>query len=59
MSIWIAAILYIVFGLFLRYHRFGRALYAIGGNAQAARVAGVRVDRVLWAHLSSPACSLP
>ena len=26
----------------------GRALYAIGGNAQAARVAGVRVDRVLW-----------
>jgi simple sugar transport system permease protein len=47
-SIWIAAILYIVFGLFLRYHRLGRALYAIGGNAQAARVAGVRVDRVLW-----------
>ena len=47
-SIWIAAILYVVFGLFLRYHRLGRALYAIGGNAQAARVAGVRVDRVLW-----------
>jgi simple sugar transport system permease protein len=47
-SIWIAAILYIVFGLLLRYHRLGRALYAIGGNPQAARVAGVRVDRVLW-----------
>ena len=46
-SIWIAGILYVVFGLFLRYHRLGRALYAIGGNAQAARVAGVRVDRVL------------
>jgi simple sugar transport system permease protein len=47
-SIWIAAILYIVFGLLLRYHRLGRSLYAIGGNPQAARVAGVRVDRVLW-----------
>jgi simple sugar transport system permease protein len=47
-SIWIAGILYIVFGLFLRFHRVGRALYAIGGNAQAARVAGVNVDRVLW-----------
>jgi simple sugar transport system permease protein len=47
-SIWIAAILYIIFGLLLRYHRLGRALYAIGGNPQAARVAGVRVDRVLW-----------
>jgi simple sugar transport system permease protein len=47
-SIWIAAILYVVFGLFLRYHRLGRALYAIGGNVEAARVAGVRVDRVLW-----------
>src|ERR1700719_1467606 len=34
MSIWIAATLYVVFGLFLRYHRLGRALYAIGGNAE-------------------------
>jgi len=50
-SIWIAGILYLVFGLFLRYHRLGRALYAIGGNAEAARVAGVRVDRVLWGAL--------
>lgn len=47
-SIWLAAILYVVFGLFLRFHRLGRALYAIGGNAEAARAAGIRVDRVLW-----------
>ncbi len=50
-SIWLAAILYTVFGLFLRYHRLGRALYAIGGNPDAARVAGVRVDRVMWGAL--------
>jgi simple sugar transport system permease protein len=47
-SIWIAAILYLVFGLFLRFHRLGRALYAVGGNAEAARVVGIRVDRVVW-----------
>jgi simple sugar transport system permease protein len=47
-SIWFAGILYIVFGLVLRYHRLGRALYAIGGNPEAALVAGVNVDRVTW-----------
>jgi simple sugar transport system permease protein len=50
-SIWIAAILYIMFGLFLRHHRLGRALYAIGGNPEAARVAGIRVERVVWGTL--------
>ena len=47
-SIWIAAALYAIFGLFLRYHRLGRNLYAIGGNPQAARVAGIPVDRMVW-----------
>lgn len=47
-SVWIAALLFLAAGLFLRYHRYGRALYAIGGNAEAARAAGIRVDRVVW-----------
>lgn len=47
-SIWVAGLLYLLFGLFLRYHRIGRALYAIGGNAEAARVAGIRVERITW-----------
>jgi simple sugar transport system permease protein len=47
-SIWIAGLLYLLFGLFLRYHRTGRAVYAIGGNAEAARAAGVRVERITW-----------
>jgi simple sugar transport system permease protein len=33
-------------GLFLRYHRVGRAIYAIGGNLEAARAAGIKVDRI-------------
>ena len=47
-SIWVAGILYTVLALFLRYHRLGRALYAIGGNPEAARVAGINVERVMW-----------
>ncbi|HEY4925385.1 MAG TPA: ABC transporter permease [Roseiarcus sp.] len=47
-SIWIAALLYLLFGIGLRYHRIGRALYAIGGNSEAARVAGIQVDRIVW-----------
>ena len=31
---------------FLRYHRVGRAMYAIGGNLEAARAAGIQVDRI-------------
>ena len=47
-SIWISGILYLLFALGLRYHRIGRAVYAIGGNAEAARVAGIRVERITW-----------
>jgi simple sugar transport system permease protein len=47
-SIWLAGLLYVLFGLFLRYHRIGRNFYAIGGNPQAALVAGIPVDRMVW-----------
>lgn len=35
-----------LFSLMLRYTQFGRALYAVGGNAEAARLSGIPVDRV-------------
>ncbi|MEO1091948.1 MAG: ABC transporter permease [Pseudomonadota bacterium] len=31
----------------LRYTRFGRQVYAVGGNPEAARLSGINVDRVL------------
>ncbi len=31
----------------LRYTRYGRQVYAVGGNREAARLAGVNVERVL------------
>ncbi len=43
----------IIFGLFalaahvvLRYTHFGRRIYAVGGNPEAARLSGLNVDRV-------------
>ncbi|GAB2785285.1 ABC transporter permease [Amycolatopsis magusensis] len=47
-SVWLAAAAYAITGFVLRYHRVGRALYAIGGNREAARAAGIRVDRISW-----------
>ena len=40
------AIVFVAVGLFLRYRRAGRAIYAVGGNADAARAAGINVPRV-------------
>jgi simple sugar transport system permease protein len=45
-SAWVTGALFLLSGLYLRYHRTGRAIYAIGGNLEAARAAGIKVDRV-------------
>ena len=34
----------------------GRKLYATGGNAEAARLAGLRTDRLMWGSLVASAC---
>lgn len=38
--------LIVAFWVVLRYTRFGRQLYAIGGNSTAAHLSGINVDRV-------------
>ncbi len=45
-SLIVTAIIFVITGLFLRYHRVGRAIYAVGGNREAARAAGIKVDRI-------------
>lgn len=45
-SVWVTGAIFALAALFLRYHRVGRAIYAIGGNTEAARAAGIRVDRI-------------
>jgi ribose transport system permease protein len=40
------ALLTLAGSIVLRWTRFGRYIYAIGGNEQVARLSGIRVDRV-------------
>ncbi|MFJ8631883.1 ABC transporter permease [Streptomyces sp. NPDC093568] len=47
-SIWICLALFAVAIVLLGWTSFGRSLYAIGGNVDAAKAAGIRTDRVLW-----------
>ncbi|MET8159803.1 ABC transporter permease [Sphaerisporangium sp. NPDC005289] len=47
-SIWICVVAYAIGIVALGYFRHGRSIYAIGGNVDAARAAGVRTDRVMW-----------
>lgn len=42
----VAGLLFVVCAIVLRWSVFGRRIYAVGGNAEAAYVAGVNVSRV-------------
>jgi len=59
-SIWIALVAVVVIGVLLARSTAGRYMYAAGGNAEAARLAGVRVDaiRVLTFMISGGAAGL-
>ncbi len=59
-SIWIMAVAVVLIGLLLARTTAGRYMYAAGGNAEAARLAGVRVDgvRMLAFVLSGTAAGL-
>ena len=50
-AVWICLALYALGGAALGYLRHGRALYALGGNPEAARAAGIRTDRLPWVGL--------
>lgn len=42
----IVFIIYMLVSLFLKYSRFGTYCYALGGNLEAARLAGIRVKNI-------------
>lgn len=48
----ILLVLYILFAFILKYTVFGRNLYSTGGNIQAARVAGIDVERTIFVTYS-------
>ena len=43
------AVLAVAVGSVLAHHRYGQQVYLIGGNVRAARLSGVKVERVLMA----------
>ncbi|MNE57429.1 Ribose transport system permease protein RbsC [compost metagenome] len=45
--IYIMAVVYVIMFFVLKYTMFGRHLYAIGGNEEAARLTGIKVERTL------------
>src|SRR5690606_18260853 len=46
MPVWISAALVAVFVLITRRTRFGRYVYAVGGNERAAKLSGLNVSQV-------------
>ena len=46
--VWMMAVLVVLAGLFMRFSPLGRQFYAVGGNRQAALLAGIPVKRRLF-----------
>ena len=44
--VWLAILVVVLTGLFLKYTRTGRNLYAVGSNAEAAQMRGVPINRI-------------
>lgn len=44
--IYLVIILFIIFALIMKYTAFGRSVYAVGGNPQAAKISGISVNKV-------------
>ncbi len=54
LTVALAIVLVIVSWIFLRYRASGRGLYAIGGSAEVARMAGLRVKQMTtWVYVAS------
>ncbi len=45
--VWVMIICVVIFGFILARTRFGRSVYAIGGSAEAARLAGLNPKRIV------------
>jgi ribose/xylose/arabinose/galactoside ABC-type transport system permease subunit len=48
-SVWVAAVLAVIVYVLVSWTRFGRHLYAVGGNPKAAHLSGIDTRRTLFA----------
>ena len=57
-SIWILIVVALVAAYIARYTPLGRQIFAVGGNERAARMSGIRVDRVkMFVYMFSGFCA--
>lgn len=58
LAVWVFFVVLAVTWILLSRTTFGRSLYAVGGNAEAARLAGISVERTrIWALVISGICA--
>ena len=58
LTVWVFAAVAVILGITLARTTLGRALYAIGGNPEAARLVGIRVGAVqTFAYVASGVCA--
>ena len=43
---WIVLVLFVVMLIFLKWTSFGRQIYAVGSNVEAAKISGIQIDRI-------------
>lgn len=43
---WIVLAVFVLFTVFLKWTDFGRQIYAVGSNPDAARISGINIDRI-------------
>lgn len=48
MPIWFMIVLTLLAALWMRYSGFGRSIYAVGGNKEAARLSGLNEQRIVF-----------
>lgn len=46
-AVWLMIVAFIIFGFILAKTKFGRSVYAIGGSAEAARLAGLSPQKII------------
>ncbi len=47
LAVWIMLVCIVIFGIILAKTKFGRSIYAIGGNQDAARLAGLNPQKII------------
>jgi erythritol transport system permease protein len=58
LPVWVMLLLFLTAYLIAHKTPLGRHIYAVGGNERAARLAGIRVDRVkMFTYLASAICA--